>query len=82
VPEQIREKERRYQKLQEDPSWWRLQTLCHLWTAAFFAEFTQENLQRIPTSATLFNFMRSQGAVRGDIVGYAWELAQKHRFFH
>jgi hypothetical protein len=26
--------------------------------------------------------MRSQGAVRGDIVGYAWELAQKHRFFH
>jgi very-short-patch-repair endonuclease len=82
VPEQIREKERRYQKLQEDPSWWRLQTLCHLWTAAFFAEFTRENLQRIPTSATLFNFMRSQGAVRGDIVGYAWELAQKHRFFH
>jgi very-short-patch-repair endonuclease len=82
VPEQIREKERRYQKLQEDPSWWRLQTLCHLWTAAFFAEFTRENLQRIPTSATLFNFMRSQGAIRGDIVGYAWELAQKHRFFH
>jgi len=82
VPEQIREKERRYQKLQEDPNWWRLQTLCHLWTAAFFTEFTQENLQLIPTSATLFNFMRSQGAVRGDVIGYSWELAQKHRFFH
>jgi hypothetical protein len=82
VPEQIREKERRYRELQEDPSWWRLQTLCHLWTAAFFAEFTRENLQRIPTSATLFNFMRSQGAVRGDVIGYAWELSQKHRFFH
>jgi hypothetical protein len=26
--------------------------------------------------------MRSQGAVRGDVIGYAWELAQKHRFFH
>jgi hypothetical protein len=82
VPEQIREKERRYRELQKDPNWWRLQTLCHLWTAAFFAEFTRENLQRIPTSATLFNFMRSQGAVRGDVIGYAWELAQKHRFFH
>jgi very-short-patch-repair endonuclease len=82
VPEQIREKERRYRELQKDQNWWRLQTLCHLWTAAFFAEFTRENLQRIPTSATLFNFMRSQGAVRGDVIGYAWELAQKHRFFH
>jgi len=82
VPEQIREKERRYRELQKDRNWWRLQTLCHLWTAAFFAEFTRENLQRIPTSATLFNFMRSQGAVRGDVIGYAWELAQKHRFFH
>jgi len=81
-PEQIREKEKRYRKLQEDPSWWRLQTLCHLWTSAFFADITQENQHRIPTSATVFSFMRSQGSVRGDVIGYAWELAQRHRFFH
>ena len=81
-PEQIRKKERRYRELQENKNWWRLQTLCNLWTAAFFADITKENQHRIPTSATVFSFMHSQGSVRGDVIGYAWGLAQQHRFFH
>lgn len=81
-PEQVREKERRYSQLRQDPHWWQLQTLCHLWTAPFFAQFSSANADKIPTSGTLFHFQRSQSAVRGDVIGYAWELAHDHRFFH
>ncbi len=82
TPEQVREKERRYGQLRQDPSWWQLQTLCHLWTAPFFAEINAQHQHLVPTTAALWNFRRSQGALRGDIAGYTWELAQKYRFFH
>lgn len=82
-PKYVRRKEQKYEEMRREGSnWWHLRAICHLWTAAFFAQINQENLQRIPTSSALFNYMRSPSAVRGDITGYARELAQRYRFFH
>jgi len=83
-PEQIREKDKLYQELQKGPSWWKYKTLCNLWTAPFFAEFTKENEKKIPTSNAIFTLLNSRSAttIRGDISAYAEALALKHRFFH
>jgi hypothetical protein len=83
-PEQIREKDKLYKELQKGPSWWKYKTLCNLWTAPFFAEFTKENEKKIPTSNAIFTLLNSRSAttIRGDISAYAEALALKHRFFH
>jgi hypothetical protein len=83
-PEQIRKKDKLYQELQKGPSWWKYKTLCNLWTAPFFAEFTKENEKKIPTSNAIFTLLNSRSAttIRGDISAYAEALALKHRFFH
>ena len=82
--EQVRQKGERYHQIQQDPTWWRNQTLCHLWTAAFFAPLTEDNLSRIPKTADLHTLLRTKSgtSLRSDIIGFAWELAQRHRFFH
>lgn len=84
TPEQIRRKVEAYQKIQSHGSkWWQDNTACHLWTAAFFAELTQENNKnnRIPTTETLRRYLETH-AIDGRQIGNAWALAQKHHFFH
>jgi len=84
TPEQIRRKVEAYQKIQSHGSkWWQYNTACHLWTAAFFAELTQENNKnnRIPTTETLRRYLETH-AIDGRQIGNAWALAQKHHFFH
>lgn len=84
TPEQIRRKVEAYQKIQSHGSkWWHDNTACHLWTAAFFAELTQENNKnnRIPTTETLRRYLETH-AIDGRQIGNAWALAQKHHLFH
>lgn len=84
TPEQVRQKHEAFEKLhQEGTDWWRDQTACHLWTAAFFAELTSENAQnlRIPTSEALRRWLETQ-KIDPRVVAYAWQLAQKYSFFH
>ena len=83
-PDNIRKKSDAYQKLHSlGTKWWRDQTACNLWTAAFFVELTSENEKeyRIPTYETLVSYLDS-GAVDARTTGYSWLLAQRHAFFH
>jgi hypothetical protein len=83
-PDNIRKKTDAYQKLHSlGTKWWRDQTACNLWTAAFFVELTPENERenRVPTYETLMNYLDS-GAADARTTGYSWLLAQKHSFFH
>jgi hypothetical protein len=84
TPENIRRKNVLYKKSRgTDSQWWSQNTSCHLWTAAFFAEFTRENMNKscIPTSNDLRRYRQNQ-SIDHRITGYAWKLAEKHRFFH
>jgi hypothetical protein len=84
TPENIRRKNELYKKSRgTDSQWWSQNTACHLWTAAFFAELTKENMNKscIPTSDDLRRYRQNQ-SIDHRITGYAWKLAEKHRFFH
>jgi hypothetical protein len=82
TPEQIRQKAQAFAHLQQQGSdWWRGQTACHLWTAAFFSELNWSNNLRIPTTETLRRYLED-GNVDGRFIGSAWGLATRHRFFH
>jgi hypothetical protein len=84
TPDNIRRKNVLYKKSRgTDSQWWAQNTACHLWTAAFFAEFTRENMNKscIPTSNDLRRYRQNQ-SIDHRITGYAWKLAEKHRFFH
>jgi hypothetical protein len=84
TPENIRRKNELYKKSRgTDSQWWSQNTACHLWTAAFFAELTRENMNKsyIPTSNDLRRY-RQNKSIDYRITGYAWKLAEKHRFFH
>ncbi|MGQ9825675.1 MAG: Eco57I restriction-modification methylase domain-containing protein, partial [Desulfotomaculales bacterium] len=81
---QVRQKAELYRAMRRrGGAWWRRQTAGHLWTAAFFAPLIMEagRENRVPTSDTLFRQLENRGP-DPRAVGTAWELAQKHRFFH
>jgi hypothetical protein len=83
-PDNIRKKSEAYQNLHSlGTKWWRDQTACNIWTAAFFIELTPENERenRIPTYEILMSYIDS-GAADARTTGYSWLLAQRHAFFH
>jgi hypothetical protein len=83
TPEQVRRKGEAYARLrQEGTEWWGKATACHLWTGAFFAPLTHIMVlfRAVPTTADLFDLL---GQPReGYLTAWAWEMAEKHRFFH
>ncbi len=97
----IKQKQRQYRdtrKENADNPWWRDTSACNLWTAAFFTPLTEQKLQLLPTSSTLFQLL--QGNWRCDpasaqdareraprqttqkVVAAANKLAKEKRFFH
>ncbi len=83
-PEQIQRKAEAYRKSQsQGTKWWQDNTACHLWTAAFFAELTEENARncQIPTTDTLHRYLETH-SIDGRYIGTAWAIAQHHHFFH
>ncbi|PNK05471.1 restriction endonuclease [Cylindrospermopsis raciborskii S07] len=98
TPQEVREKERKYQKNLLDDHWWLKKAACNLWTAAFFMYLTEHNLQLLPTTATLDRLKRetvqkilnSQSNYELRITNYelqelidaANNLASKYNFFH
>ncbi|NPV58933.1 MAG: N-6 DNA methylase [Actinobacteria bacterium] len=84
TPEQVRKKQEAYERLRgEGGRWWRDNTACHLWTAAFFANLDEESYREkaIPTTDVLRTYLET-GNIDGRYIGHAWEMAQRHRFFH
>jgi hypothetical protein len=86
TPEQVRRKREAFARARARGSdWWKTATACHLWTAAFFQDLTREAVaaaeEQAITTDTVRRYLESE-AVDGRIVGRAWELASRHRFFH
>ncbi|MEW6448741.1 MAG: N-6 DNA methylase [Bacillota bacterium] len=84
TPAQVRQKARLYEKLRgAGTTWWRDNTACHIFTAAFFASLTAaaDRANRIPTNGVLFDYL---GGREPDAryTAAAWGVAQRHNFFH
>ncbi|MBD2730490.1 N-6 DNA methylase [Nostoc sp. FACHB-892] len=81
TPQQVREKQARYQQTRKDSGWWRDYSACNLWTAAFFMPLTEENLQILPTTAALSQLLNGNLSTQ-KIVDAANKLAEEKHFFH
>ena len=60
----IKQKQQQYRdtrKENTDNPWWRDTSACNLWTAAFFTPLTEQKLQLLPTSSTLFQLLQESG---------------------
>ncbi|MCW5318351.1 restriction endonuclease [Nostoc sp. KVJ3] len=81
TPQQVREKQARYQQARKDSGWWRDYSACNLWTAAFFMPLTEENLQLLPTTAVLTQLLQGNLSTQ-EIVNATNKLAEEKHFFH
>ncbi|MEH1907421.1 Eco57I restriction-modification methylase domain-containing protein [Nostoc sp.] len=81
TPQQVREKQARYQQGRKDLGWWRDYSACNLWTAAFFMHLTEENLQLLPTTAVLTQLLQGNLSTQ-EIVNATNKLAEEKHFFH
>ncbi|MBD6620896.1 N-6 DNA methylase [Komarekiella sp. 'clone 1'] len=81
TPQQVKEKQARYQQTRNDSGWWRDYSACNLWTAAFFMPLTEQNLQLLPTTAVLTQLLRGNLSTK-NIVDAANKLAEEKHFFH
>ncbi|MBI1241487.1 MAG: N-6 DNA methylase [Nostoc sp. RI_552] len=98
TPQEIKEKQRKYQNNLLDNHWWLKKAACNLWTAAFFMYLTQHNLELLPTTATLNRLQRetlqkilnSQCNYELQVTNYQLQtivdagnsLASEYNFFH
>lgn len=78
---EYREKATQYYQSRQDSGWWQDYSPCNLWTAAFFMPLTEQNLQLLPTTATLTQLLRGNPSTQ-KVVEAANKLAQEKRFFH
>ncbi|EKE96446.1 Eco57I restriction-modification methylase domain-containing protein, partial [Tolypothrix sp. PCC 7601] len=81
TPQQVREKQARYQQTRKESGWWRDYSACNLWTAAFFTPLTEQNLQLLPTTEALTQLLRGNLPTKR-IVDAANKLAEDKHFFH
>ncbi|MDZ8068550.1 MAG: N-6 DNA methylase [Nostoc sp. DedQUE08] len=81
TPQQVREKQARYQQTRKDSGWWRDYSACNLWTAAFFTPLTEQNLQLLPTTEALTQLLHGNLSTQR-IVDAANKLAEDKHFFH
>ncbi|MHC5916246.1 MAG: Eco57I restriction-modification methylase domain-containing protein [Nostoc sp.] len=81
TPQQVKEKQARYQQARKDSGWWRDYSACNLWTAAFFMPLTEENLQLLPTTAVLTQLLQGNLSTQ-EIVNSTNKLAEEKHFFH
>ncbi len=83
TPEVVQRKAKAHQDIRgEGTPLWQNLTACHLWTGAFFAPLTRKPVpsQAVPTSGDLFDFLAQPK--KGYLTAWAWEMAEKHGFFH
>ncbi|QSV68348.1 MAG: N-6 DNA methylase [Aphanizomenon flos-aquae DEX188] len=98
TPQEVKEKERKYQDNLLDNHWWLKYVACNLWTSAFFRPLTEHNLQLLPTTETLNRLKRElvQKVLNSDsnyelrvtnyelqgLIEAANKLAKEKNFFH
>ena len=80
----IKQKQQQYRDTRKetpDNPWWRDTSACNLWTAAFFTPLTEQKLQLLPNSSTLFQLLQGNTTTQ-KVVDAANKLAKEKRFFH
>jgi hypothetical protein len=80
-PQQVREKQARYQQTRKDSQWQGDYLACNLWTGAFFMPLTEQNLHLLPTTETLTQLLRGN-SIAQIIVDTISKLAEEKHFFH
>ncbi len=80
-PKSIRRKKQAYAEVQQQAEHDRV--ACHLWTYAFFAPLTSEEVKAngVPTTDVVRQYLAT-GAIDGRTVGRAEAAAENNRFFH
>ncbi|WP_414756202.1 Eco57I restriction-modification methylase domain-containing protein [Anabaena sp. CCY 9910] len=80
-PQQVREKQARYQQSRKDSEWLEDYSACNLWTGAFFMPLLIENLDLLPSTETLTQLLRGN-LPNQRILDTANKLAEEKYFFH
>ncbi|MDZ7338047.1 MAG: N-6 DNA methylase [candidate division KSB1 bacterium] len=81
--QRVREMEEIYRTMRGAGSGYdRLKKAADLWSAAFFAPLTTQNLGRIPTTRHVRLCLEDPKRVEGPVLGAAEALAAQARFFH
>jgi hypothetical protein len=81
TPQEVKQKEEKYQKFRRIPGWWRDYSACNLWTAAFFHSLTEDNLSLLATTQELMEVLRGN-LTQNKIIDSANHLAEEKHFFH
>jgi len=76
--EEAEEEYRRIEKMERQFKEW---LMADVWTAAFFIEKTDHNLEKYPTNTTLEN-MRENQPVSEELIKKVMQLATENHFFH
>lgn len=78
----VRQVKQKFELLRGNAKWWKDWRACNIWTAAFFFNYTEENVAAAPTSERLQQFLQNPEAAYGPMVGKALALSEEHKFFH
>lgn len=78
----VKQKVQKFNKLRNNPKWFKDWNACNIWTSAFFYTYTQAEDPKVPTSAKLKKYLKIPTGIDARIVGKAWDLAIEHKFFH
>jgi len=84
--EAVREKSRALASLQSGRAAHDLRVACDMWCAAFFAPKSElperRGLDLVPTTDTVWRYLRAPSSIYGPLVGAVEELRARLRFFH
>lgn len=78
----VRDAEKLYNKMKGNPEWYNEWTICNLWCAPFFADYSEDNVLKVPTTEHLMLFKNSPSTLDGRIRGYVDGMASDNNFFH
>lgn len=81
TPNEVRQKEEKYNQTRQNQGWWRDYSASNLWTAAFFIPLIEQNLPLLPTTATLSEVLRGN-LENKRLIDAANNLAEEKHFFH
>ncbi len=84
--DQVEAKRRTLREVEQGAAGYELHVACDIWTAAFFLPRAQPperpGRDLVPTTDTLWTYLRTPTAVYGPLIGAVAELAGRLRFFH
>lgn len=78
----VRAAEELYAKMKNNPKWSNEWTLCNLWCAPFFSDYSEKNMLRVPTTEQLKLFQKTPSSLNGKMKEYVDALSSQYNFFH